>query len=238
MNLLNKLISGSDQRINRFRDAKNNSIHLKNYIYFFYAVIEKILLMLKIESNLPIINYDAIKIFKILLKNKISVLEFGSGRSTIWWLKQNIKKIVSVESDKFWNKNISKKLYELNNRKIDYVFTKNIKKYTSVGKKEKFDLIIVDGIFRDKCINYILKYNIHKNTIIYLDDSDADCSIQKKYSKFSEARKSEYLMLKHSLEYNRVIYHCRNFSPTHLFVKEGSFSIPRSFEKVFKKIIS
>ena len=70
MKLLKKIISGAYQRKNRFRDEKNNSIHLSDCIYIFVALVEYIKNLLKIPSQLPWINYTALKIFKIIMKKK------------------------------------------------------------------------------------------------------------------------------------------------------------------------
>jgi phospholipid N-methyltransferase len=187
-------------------------------------------------SHLPIINYSAIKIFKIIFKSEISVLEFGSGRSTLWFQNQNIKKLSSVENNEFWYKIISKQIKSSD--KINYYFKKEIDVYKSIGQNEKYDLIIVDGIARNICLKYALENNTHENTVIYLDDSDKDTSINPEYkiSHRFNLRLSENILRNHSVKTNRIIYSCRNFSPTHLFIKEGIFSFPKSFSKN-KKII-
>ena len=109
----------------------------------------------------------------------------------------------------------------------------------SVGKTEKYDLIIIDGIVRDKCLKYVLENNINDSSIIYLDDSDVDSTILKEFEHFTEMRLAENLMRNHSVKNRRIIYSCRNFSPTHLFVKEGMFSVSRVFaeDKELTKII-
>jgi len=238
MNLLKKIISGRYQSKNRFRDEKNNSIHLSDCIYIFVALVEYIKNLLKIPSQLPWINYTALKIFKIIVKKKkISVLEFGSGRSTLWWQNQNITKITSVENMKFWYEKIGNKI-KLQD-KVNLCYAKNENEYISVGKTEKYDFIIVDGWVRDKCLKYILENNIHDSSIIYLDNSDKDSSILKEYENHTEFRLSENLMREHSIKNRRIIFTCRNFAPTHLFVEEGMFSVPRVFaeDKELTKII-
>ena len=70
MKLLKKIISGAYLRKNRFRDGKDNPIHLRDHIYFFLALIEYVKNFLSIPAPLPIINYNAIRIFKIIMKKK------------------------------------------------------------------------------------------------------------------------------------------------------------------------
>ena len=238
MNLLKKIISGRYQSKSRFRDEKDNPIHLRDYIYIFLALVGYIKKLLKIPSQLPWINYTAIKIIKIIIKKKqISVLEFGSGLSTLWWQKQNITKITSVEHDKYWYEKIKKKIKLQNKVNIRYFENKN--EYISAGKTEKYDLITVDGVVRSQCVKYILENNIHDSSIIYLDDSDCDSSISKINADRIDTRLSENLMREHSIANDRIIFTCTNFSPTQLFVKEGMFSVPRVYaeNKELTKII-
>ena len=240
MNLLKKIISGRYQSKSRFRDEKDNPIHLRDYIYFFLALVGYIKKLLKIPPQLPWINYTAIKIIKIIIKKKqISVLEFGSGSSTLWWQKQNITKITSVEDNKDWYEKIKKKI-KLQN-KVNLFYFENKNEYISVGKTEKYDFITVDGSVRSKCMKYILENNIHDSSIIYFDNSDKGSSILKIFagSESLDYRLCENLMREHSVTNDRIIFTCRNFCPADLFVMEGMFSVPRVFaeDKELTKII-
>ena len=228
MNFFKKIIIGRSQAKTRLRDEKNNPILLQDFPYFFLALLEYLKNKINKPSHLPIINYSAIKIFKILLKSEISVLEFGSGRSTLWFQNQNIKKLSSVENNEFWYEIVSKQI--ISTDKINYNFKKNIDEYKSIGQNEKYDLIIVDGLGRNECMEYALENNTNESTVIYLDDSDKDSSINPEF-KNVEVRLAENILRNHSVKTDRIIYSCRNFSPTHLFVKEGIFSFPKSFNK-------
>ena len=138
---------------------------------------------------------------------------------------------------KFWYEKIGNKI-KLQD-KVNLCYAKNENEYISVGKTEKYDFIIVDGWVRDKCLKYILENNIHDSSIIYLDNSDKDSSILKEFENHIEFRLSENLMREHSIKNGRIIYTCRNFTPTLLHVEEGMFSVPRVFaeDKELTKII-
>ncbi len=121
------------------------------------------------------------------LDKATNYLEYGSGGSTYnAVLRNNIKKIVSVESDKSWyNKmnsmiNNSKLIYkyiELNAKSNNYGNPDNVsfdvmKKYPSVieeYKDIKFDLILIDGRFRVACALICFKY-IDNNCFVIVDD--------------------------------------------------------------------
>jgi spore coat polysaccharide biosynthesis predicted glycosyltransferase SpsG len=93
----------------------------------------------------------------------MSILEIGSGFSTLWWADQNIKSIFSVETNKYWYKKI---LSKLNNNKAKIIFS---------IRKKKFDLCIVDSYDRFEDLKLCLK-KIYSHTIVFLDDSDGDSS--------------------------------------------------------------
>ncbi len=253
MRILEKLIRAGWQRKTRFRDEKNNPILISDLRFIFPAVYEYIRLKLNIPSHVPIVNYSALKIFKTLTKHKkLKVLEFGSGRSTLWWLKQNILELVSIENDKNWHSELSQ-LINSKNEKFRYLYNTDALNYCSPVGNEKFDLIIADGMWRDECLKNSVINNCHNETVIYLDDSDKSSSIfehdhvvQKVISgkgswnilentsytseKKHELRLADNFLRNWSMNNDRYVLAVRNFSPTQLFVKEGTFSIPRTKE--------
>ena len=231
MKILEKLVRGSWQRKTRFRDEKNNPILIYDLRFIFSAAYEFIRLKLHIPSHLPIINYSAIKIFKTLTKHKkLKVLEFGSGRSTLWWLKQNILELVSIENDKNWHSKMSQ-LVNSKNEKFRYLYNTDTLNYCSPVGNEKFDLIIADGMWRDECLKNSVINNCHNETVIYLDDSDKDSTVDDAYKTYPDHNRfCDNFLRNWSMNNDRYVLAVRNFSPTQLFVKEGTFSIPRTKE--------
>ena len=55
------------------------------------------------NSFLPIIPYNAIRIFENYLEKDIQVVEWGSGRSTSWYAGK-CQKIISAEAYENWYK--------------------------------------------------------------------------------------------------------------------------------------
>jgi len=102
--------------------------------------------------NDPWLTKDAIFILNQLLKSSDIGLEFGSGRSTIW-LASRIKKLISVEHNKFWFDEINKKINDKKIKNIDYYLMLD-KDYISILDKlenNSRDFILVDGLLRDLC---------------------------------------------------------------------------------------
>ena len=100
------------------------------------------------------------------------VLEFGSGAKTLW-MAQRTSNLFSVEHCKKWHAAISKKLAStlgdvekrliLHSRPYDCVW--------SSFEPESFDLIIVDGRDRVRCIKAALLL-LKKGGIMMLDNSE------------------------------------------------------------------
>ena len=215
-------------KIKRFRDQKNNPIYLLDFFFIFHAFFSYLKFKIFKKLKMPLINYNAIQIFKVLSKKKLRILEIGSGFSTLWWQNQNINRLVSIETDKNWYKKISA---DISSDKVQIIFQK--KKIFKIPRI-KYDLCVIDGFDRFYDLNLCLK-EIYKHTIIYLDDSDGDSSYLYN-NKDTDMRKAENLLREFSLKNNRYILTCRGFSPMQLYVKEGMFSIPKFYFNKIKEL--
>ena len=76
-------------RRNRFHDERNHSISFRDLKYIFLSGIYRILEIVNSDLRvLPIINYSAIKFFSKYLNKEMSLLEYGSGKSTKWYAEK------------------------------------------------------------------------------------------------------------------------------------------------------
>lgn len=119
-------------------------------------------------NPVPWYTYPAIEFLEQLdFTNKI-VLEYGSGNSSLYWGKR-AKKVVSIEHDKKWY-GYNKKIIAVHNEiylceeKSDYV--EKIKKI-----ENKFDIIVVDGVWRYACAKMAID-KLADGGFIILDNSD------------------------------------------------------------------
>ena len=110
----------------------------------------------KKNPNSPWLTRDAIKVISSLIKSSDSVLEFGSGRSTVWFAER-VAKITSVESNGDWYKAVEEMLKPYAT-KTNYIFIKEttgwLQEYRQVIDKlpaQSFDLCLVDGGPRALC---------------------------------------------------------------------------------------
>lgn len=119
---------------------------------------------------LPWVTYSFIDFIKTRLNKDLTIFEYGSGSSTLFYAKR-VKKVVSVEHDEAWyNKIINSKP---ENAKM--IFSKlerggeYSKKAATIG--EQFDIIIVDGRDRVNCCMNSVKA-LTPAGVIVLDDSE------------------------------------------------------------------
>lgn len=125
-----------------------------------------------VDANLnpiPWFTYSAVDFIKDRLNNKLNVMEFGSGNSTLFFAER-VKKVTSVEHDNTWFQNIIKK--KISNVEIKLVSSETAEDYIqALSAFGKFDVIIIDGLFRNECIKASLKY-LSESGIMILDDSE------------------------------------------------------------------
>lgn len=99
---------------------------------------------------------------KLDLKDK-RIFEYGVGSSTQWYASKGAK-CYGVESNTDWHKAVTEAAPEaeiyLCEKAIDYPF------YIANVKGEKYDIVIVDGIERDECINQAVDWVVPGGILI------------------------------------------------------------------------
>jgi precorrin-6B methylase 2 len=123
----------------------------------------------KNQGPIPWWSYSFNDFFIPKLNKDIKVFEYGSGNSTLF-LESRVKNIKSVEHDKTW---YNKMKQNLKNAQLIYKDLEDKYEEIILEMNDNFDLIIIDGRKRVKCI----KNSIHKlnyNGVIILDDSQRD----------------------------------------------------------------
>jgi len=121
----------------------------------------------------------------ILSHVKSSMLEWGSGGSTLYFLEnlQN-KKLTSIEHNEEWYKKIKNVIPKNTNH--DYILIKGehvgqnatpyeenpsgLSSYINFNSNEKFDTILVDGVARSSCL--MMAYIKYPNATIFLHDAN------------------------------------------------------------------
>jgi hypothetical protein len=137
------------------------------------------ILYIKIKPNEPWFTKRANFILPLLVKKTDIGLEWGSGRSTIWFAKR-IAHLTSIEHNKEWHEIIFSKLQNEHIKNVDYLFiqTEELKDTDGNGEyvrlidrfsNNSLDIVVVDGIYRDLCA-YSAIDKICPGGLLILDD--------------------------------------------------------------------
>lgn len=121
-------------------------------------------------NPLPWMSYPFIDFIKERLNKQMSVLEFGSGQSTLFFASR-VAHVVSIEHDLEWKNLLTSKLPD--NVELIWVQLERNGEYCRSGlsTKKLFDIIVIDGRDRVNCtLNSISILN--DNGVIILDDSE------------------------------------------------------------------
>jgi hypothetical protein len=119
---------------------------------------------------IPWYTYPAIEFLGNLNTEHLTLFEYGSGNSSIWWTKR-VRYVVSIEHNPTWYEQVKRKTSAQNFEYIcagDDRYEQQITRYS-----KKFDIIAIDGIHRTGCGQYALQ-NIRSfgGAILILDNSD------------------------------------------------------------------
>ena len=120
-------------------------------------------------EGLPMPSYSvaAMHFLEERLKKDLQVFEFGSGFSSLFYARK-CKSVIAIEHDQEWFNEI--KSHNTSNLSIFLKDLENEYDKSILGFEQNFDLIIVDGRNRNKCIyNSISK--LTQSGVIILDDS-------------------------------------------------------------------
>jgi hypothetical protein len=122
------------------------------------------------DQELPWVTYSFIDFIRPRLNKTLSVFEYGSGSSTLFYAKL-VRSVVSVEHDKSWYQ----KILGSKPANAEMIFTdlqpngEYSKKAASLGTK--FDIIIVDGRDRVNCCKHSVEA-LSSTGVMVLDDSE------------------------------------------------------------------
>jgi predicted O-methyltransferase YrrM len=123
-----------------------------------------------IERTEPWLTEDANRLLaEIVAKGRnLHVFEYGAGASTIWFTNQSaVNSIVSVESDINWAKAV---IDRVNGSKL-VILQRKIPYNKSIDMFNMFDIILVDGRNRVKCITSAIPH-LKPGGVLILDNSE------------------------------------------------------------------
>jgi len=118
---------------------------------------------------IPWYTYPAIEFIENKLRADATVFEWGCGHSTLWWARRAAR-VCSVERDRQWHARISATLPS--NTKLSLAEHQSSYVETICNQDiNKFDVIVIDGDFRNECAKVAALY-LKPDGFIVFDNSD------------------------------------------------------------------
>jgi len=119
------------------------------------------------HPGFPWLTPESCKILSGFLNKSHVGLEFGSGRSTLWFAKR-VKYLTSVEHNKAWYEKVRKALANNGQNNVDYYFIERAREDEEAGdsayikiidrfETDSIDFILLDGLYRDICAEKVLR---------------------------------------------------------------------------------
>lgn len=131
----------------------------------------------------PWLTWDFMEWVKKMDLSDKTILELGAGRSTAWWRKK-AKWVDSIEANPEWAIQAMKDCQDNNLTNGEMFFAEipdgmadqYLEKYTSLIPKEKrYDIIIIDGIYRTEMIAWGIKHlQANNGGYLFIDNLDQD----------------------------------------------------------------
>ena len=123
-------------------------------------------------SPLPFLPYAVIELLKERLQSDFVLLEFGSGFSTMFFMKR-VARVISIEHDPAWIERLSSRLDA--NVTVIPASRETPDTYCAFldENKEHFDFVLVDGRHRVECFRRSIPHLTDRGVIV-LDDSDRE----------------------------------------------------------------
>lgn len=124
-----------------------------------------------VEGNpIPWLSYSFLYFINPRLRRDFEMFEYGSGNSTLFFAER-VKSITSVEHDSGWYRAIKNKVRnntQLHLLNLDETYVNQIHQ-----SNKKFEVILIDGRMRVKCIKESVKA-LKDDGVIIVDDSQRE----------------------------------------------------------------
>jgi hypothetical protein len=123
----------------------------------------------RVGQPIPWYTYPLIEYLDNIDLSGAKVLEYGSGNSSLYYLRRG-SIVTSIEDNEEWYKRIS-----IQSERFSYFLCKNKEEYVERPEIRDADIIVIDGIFRKECADYLkrqMEIGIALPKIVIFDNSD------------------------------------------------------------------
>ena len=176
MNMLNKLITGgTSNRRSRLYTETGLRVSTQNMLDAPQAILGWMLKKsVNYRSARPWIPLPAIRKLAHLISPSWNVLEFGCGTSTIWF-SAKAGSVTSVEHNPEWHNYTNQRIQSSGCQNVTLLLrpeTEYVPNPVELPHAD-FDLIVIDGIQRDRCADLATQL-VKPGGYIYLDNCDQE----------------------------------------------------------------
>jgi predicted O-methyltransferase YrrM len=126
-----------------------------------------------LSMEIPWLTFDAIRYIASELPDGAKVFEFGSGHSTLYWLRRGAT-VNSVEDEASWHEMLSSTLAERALSNCHLVHAETLSTYLSAIETcspASQDLVLVDGAHRRDCVIAAIPY-VKPGGMLVVDNTD------------------------------------------------------------------
>ncbi len=124
------------------------------------------------SKSLPWLTYPFIAFLQKRLNNQLTIFEYGSGDSTLWYADR-VKSIDAVEHHYEWYKYVSsKKKSNMDVKHVPLDYNGNYARAVHLTGKQ-YDIVIVDGRDRNQCMEEASKA-LSATGVVVLDNSERE----------------------------------------------------------------
>ena len=123
-------------------------------------------------SPIPWYTYPAIEYLSHIDFSDRKVLEYGSGSSTLWWASR-CGELVSIESNPGWYERTQKVVDT--QKQVSYRLETREDIYVQQDYIESANVIVIDGVHRSKCVDWMIKSIDHDSrnaNMLIFDNAD------------------------------------------------------------------
>lgn len=173
--LIRKIIAGGPGRPTRLHTERGEMIPAIELLKLPRAATQFAMIrILRRRPELPWWPLNVIPVIEKHLSKASRVVEFGSGMSTLW-LARRAKSVLAIEDNLDWHRAVTDRLNDaaICNATVRHLSSPDYYSVPGLPSDAQFDLAVVDGGYRWKCIEFVLPL-MAPGSIIYLDNSDAD----------------------------------------------------------------
>jgi len=131
---------------------------------------------------IPWISYPAIDFIASRVKPEMTVFEFGSGYSSLWWASR-VNRVDAYENDIMWFQLVK----EMSPKNMMVYLHQDESYFDAAAQmKRTYDVIVVDGVERNKCVDNAITLSGSSGVIIW-DDSEQITLFQNSFDRLYSA---------------------------------------------------